>query len=79
MRYTRRRFGEELKAQLDIGYDPCRIARWCYERYLDERDREEGLDEIMDEIYGMDAGPEFAIPEDDLRGIASSLVSKTDD
>lgn len=78
MMYTKRQFGAELLDELSLEYDPVRIARWCYAKYLDERDLEDGLGEIMYEVYGMDAGPEFIIPLDELKDIAKKCSLPTE-
>lgn len=78
MIYTKKQFGTELKAELDRGYDPVRIAKWCYVKYLDEREREDGLGEIMYEVFGMDAGPEFVIPLAELESIARSCAGENE-
>ena len=67
-------FGHELKAALDVVYGLRRIACWCYKRYLHQRDREDGLEEIMHEISGRDAGPEFEITAGQFRDIATPSI-----
>ncbi len=74
--YTKKQFGTDLMAELEQGYDPIRIAKWCYTKHLDERDLEDGLYEIIYEVYGMDAGPEFIIPQTELDRIARDCVSQ---
>jgi hypothetical protein len=77
MTYTKRHFADELLAEIENGYDASRIAKWCYTRFLDERELEDGLAEVMDEVYGMDAGPEFEMSEAELRELAASLKGST--
>ena len=71
--YTKHRFAEELLAELENNADADHIAKWCYLRYLDEHHLEAGLSEVMDRVYGMDAGPEFEMSEEELRKLAASL------
>jgi hypothetical protein len=77
MKYTDTQFGMELLAQLDQGYDPMRIAKWAYTMYLDPDRRgcsQQVLDALID-IFTMEEGEEFHIPEEELRATAERFAS----
>jgi len=68
---TRKEFALALRAQLDQGHDPVRIARWAYELHLSARSFEEGLESDILQLIAMDMGEEYEIGEQELQRIAN--------
>jgi hypothetical protein len=78
MIYSNQVFGRELSAQLDAGYDPARIAKWAFTVWRmdpDRRHRSAAVEECLGELAVMEEGPEFHIPEDELRAMAQRFTS----
>ena len=73
MTLTRLEFGRELCEQLDIGYDPVRIAKWAYRMYLDAPGFAAGLEPEIFKVVAMEQGPEFVMSEAELRTLAATL------
>lgn len=74
MTYTKKDFANDLKAQLDLGYDPKRIGSWAHKMYLQHCGRiDRELEEIMVDLFVLEEGPEFAIPESELRNLIKNL------
>lgn len=76
--YSKKDFGNDLKIQLDQGYDPKRIGSWAHKMYLlycAKIDIE--LEEIMVDLFVLEEGPEFEIPESQLRKLIDSLCQIT--
>jgi hypothetical protein len=77
MTYTDPQFGQDLLAQLTQGYDPVRIAKWAYGTFLDanRRDRSRRVHDALVDLFTMEEGPEFYIPEEELRARAQSFIA----
>lgn len=74
MTYSKNNFAKDLKAQLDIGYEPKRIGSWAHKMYLQYCGRiDEQLEEIMVDLFVLEEGPEFEIPESKLRELIKNL------
>lgn len=76
MSYSKKQFAQELKEQLDYGFDVVRISQWAYGVYLDSRELEPGLIDIIMQVQGMDSGPEFEFTENELRKLADELLQE---
>jgi len=77
MTYTDCQFGRELLAELDLGYDPLRIAKWAYGVFMDasRRDRSRQVHDALVDLFTMEEGPEFHIPDAELRALAQRFIS----
>lgn len=74
MKYTDQQFGTDLLAQLDRGYDPLRIARWADHLYY-TTDCSAAVTDTLIDIFTMQEGEAFHIPEAELRQRAQKLVA----
>ncbi len=77
MTYTDQQFGSELLAQLDQGYDPLRIAQWADRVFFNTHnaDCSPAVREALVDIFTMQEGEEFHIPEAELRKRAQEFAS----
>ncbi len=74
MTYSKREFAKDLKAQLDLGYEPKRIGSWAHKMYLQHCGRiDTDLEEIMVDLFVLEEGSEFECPESKLRELVKSL------
>jgi hypothetical protein len=62
-----------LQQELTQGYDVVRIARRTYGLHADARTFEPGLEQVLLKLVAMEEGPEYEIPEVELRELAESL------
>ena len=77
MIYSKRDFASDLKVKLDLGYEPKRIGSWAHKMYLQlcgRIDRE--LEEIMVDLFVLEEGPEFELPESKLRELIKTLENQ---
>jgi hypothetical protein len=77
MSYSDQEFGRDLLAQLDMGYDPARIARWAYGRFLEPGERSDSVHEALIDLFTMEEGEEFHIPEEQLRETAGRFIASS--
>ena len=66
-----------MEAQLDLGYDPKRIGNWAHTMYLQhcgKIDRE--LEEIIVDLFVLEEGPEFELPESKLRALVKTMKTQ---
>jgi hypothetical protein len=77
MTYTDQQFGNELLAELDQGYDPLRLARWADRVFFmtHSADCSPAVREALIDIFTMQEGEEFHIPEMELRKRAQEFAS----
>lgn len=74
MKYTKLHFAEGLKAQLRLGWDVVRIARWAHAIFIENiRDLEPDLKPIIMQIVAMEEGPEFELNAQELEALATKL------
>lgn len=75
MTFTKAAFGAALRAQLKLGYEPRRLARWAYLTYLDHANElEPGLyDELM-KVATMEEGPQFEMTKEEIEQLAENLL-----
>jgi hypothetical protein len=78
MTYTDKQFGNDLLVQLDQGYDPSRIARWADNVFFATHNIEcsPAVREALIDIFTMQEGEEFQIPEADLRALALAFTCR---
>lgn len=80
MKYTKNKIGEELQKELEKGYNIERISNWADDLFISMRDkRSPELDNILRQIFIMDAGPEFEYTEQELRLLAELLINEEED
>jgi hypothetical protein len=76
MTYSDHQFGIDLLVQLDEGYDPIRLARWADQVFLSgDHQYSKAVRESLIDIFTMQEGEEFYIPENELRARAQRFVS----
>lgn len=79
MKYSKKAVGEELKKELDRGYNVIRISNWAHNLFFySPGDFSPDLGQVLQFIFLMDAGPEFAYSEKELRLIAEILINEED-
>ena len=82
MIYTNRLFAAELLVELEHGlaeldppFDPTRLARWAYSKYLKHnRELEPGLDDKIMTIRLLEEGPQFEMTVDELRNFGKAML-----
>jgi hypothetical protein len=80
MKYSKKEIGEELKRELDKGYDVIRISNWAHNLFFYSReDFTVDVSQILQYIFIMDAGPEFEYTEKELRLLAELLINEVED
>lgn len=78
--YTKQKFGQELKNQIEKNFNIIKIARWAesiYSNYCRETSTE--LHDIIMTLSIMEHGPEFEYTERELRLLAQKLIDGEDD
>jgi len=73
MHLTRQAVGQMIKSELEQGYDVIRIARHAYRLFLTAREIDPGLRSELLGLVAMEEGPQFEIPESELRELAEAL------
>lgn len=78
--YTRKIFGNDLKTRVLKKQDITEIGHWAYWIYLNhiEEIDDDGFDEILLTLNGMEDGPEFAYSYEELEKIADDLIAGKD-
>jgi hypothetical protein len=81
MKYSKKEIREELKKELDRGYDITRISNWAYNLlYIETRGQLfPEICSVLRDISVMDAGPEFEYSERELRLLAELLITEEND
>jgi hypothetical protein len=75
MNYSKKNIGEELNKLLEKKYDVEQISTWACDLLVKIKNDATGeLDQILDRISLMDAGPEFEYTEQELRLLAELLI-----
>ena len=75
MSYSKADFGLDLQGQLNRGYDPQRIGEWAHEMYMLHCGKiDADLEEIIVDLFVLEEGPEFEIPESQLKQLAERLI-----
>jgi hypothetical protein len=75
MIFTKAAFGDGLRAQIEIGYEPRRLAQWAYATFLDHANElEPGLSEELMKVATMEEGPQFEITKEDIEQLAEDLL-----
>jgi hypothetical protein len=80
MKHTKKEIGKELKNQLEKKYNIERISNWAYDLFISLRgELSPELDDILDRISLMAAGPEFEYTEQELKLLAELLINEEKD
>jgi hypothetical protein len=72
--YTRRSLGIDLQRLLREQPSVQAIARWAHLAYLDLRERDADVNDVLMSLIAMDEGPEFELPLAVLDDLAHALV-----
>jgi hypothetical protein len=75
--YTDQQFGKELLTELDRGYDPIRISKWADSIFFSTRvcDSSSAVKNALIDLFTMQEGEEFFLPESDLRKRAQEFLA----
>lgn len=74
MSYTKKQFVEELKQQLQYGYDVKKVANWAHWLSIDKhREIDSELYEIMQDLAVMGEGSEFELSEKEVLNLINKL------
>ncbi|HEY9630265.1 MAG TPA: hypothetical protein V6C84_23475 [Coleofasciculaceae cyanobacterium] len=73
MNYTKKQLAQELKVHLEHEHDLSTISKWAYRIYLDSRELESELVDILMLLEGMDSSSEFELSEEQLRNLVVQL------
>jgi hypothetical protein len=78
--YTRKMFGIELKERVLKKQDISEIGHWAYWVYMKHINNidDDGFNEILLTLDGMEDGPEFAFTYEELNQIADDLIAGKD-
>ncbi len=80
MKYSKNEIGITLIKELNKGYNIEEISNWAYDLFINMRDESNAeLNNILERIYIMDAGPEFIYTERELRLLADMLINEEKD
>ena len=78
MIYSKKDFANDLKTQLDLGYVPKRIGSWAHQIYLQHCGKMDlQLEEIIVDLFVLEEGPEFELPESELRALIKILEAQS--
>lgn len=74
--YSKRQFGQELRIQLEKGYDLQTISIWADNTFfVHQRELEKGLYEPLMRVAMMEMGPEFQLSKSELLSISDELLT----
>ncbi len=77
---NKQRLGEELKLQLEKGYDIVAISRWAYRIFSDNcRALDPSIREILEYLFSMEDDPQFEYTEQELNLLAEMLINEEED
>ena len=80
MVFSKRDFGEELKAMISSGKNARQIGKWAHSIFFNYcRELNPELREIIETLLMMEEGPEFEYTEQELRLLAELLVNNEKD
>ena len=78
--YSKVELGEFFKKELAKGFDIRRISLWADEKFIDMRDwRSVEIENILQNLMMMNAGPEFEYTENELNMLADMLINNEED
>jgi len=80
MKLKKKEIGEALEKELNIGYNIERISNWAHDLYFNHQiEHSSETNDILRNIYIMDAGPEFEYTEKELKILAKLLIDEVDE
>lgn len=80
MNYSKKEIGKQLSKEIDKGYNIERISTWACDLFVAYRNKHcLELDDVLNHISLMDAGPEFEYTEQELRLLAEMLINEEKD
>ena len=79
MNYNNKKLGEELKIQLEDGYDIVKISRWAYKIFFNSRFLDSSTEEILEYLFRMEDDPQFEYTEQELKLLAELLINEVED
>ncbi|MBA3721680.1 MAG: hypothetical protein H0W88_04695 [Parachlamydiaceae bacterium] len=72
---NKKEIGKELKKELEKGYNVERISNWAYDLFNESHGEQSlELNDILQTIFLMDAGPEFVLSKSQLTDLANELI-----
>jgi hypothetical protein len=76
MKYTNQKIGQELKAQLEIGYNIKRISKWAFGIFHDYLgDLSNDQQDTLIGLFSMEDDPQFELNEQELQLLAEKLIN----
>lgn len=76
MNHMKSKIGEELKKELEKGYNIKKISNWADDAMLSLRGENLEIHDILDRISLMGAGPEFEYTKEELNLLAELLINE---
>jgi hypothetical protein len=79
MKCSKKEIGEELKRELDKGYNVIRISNWAHNLFFYSRETfTSDVSQVLQYIFLMEAGSEFEYTEKELRMLANLLINEVE-
>lgn len=80
MIYDNKILGEDLKKELESGYNIVRISRWAHEQFLKHRRfLKPSTSDVLRSLFSMEDDPQFEFSEAELRMLAEKLIAGSED
>jgi hypothetical protein len=80
MRQSKIQIGEELKKELNKGFDIDRISNWALEMSIESRgENDKEVFDVLNSLCLMEMGPEFEYTEEDLKKLSEVLLNEEKD
>lgn len=78
MTYSKKDFANDLEKQLNQGYCPKNIGNWAHKMYLQYCGKiGNELEEIIIDLFVLEEGSEFELPEASLRELVQKLKNQS--
>ncbi len=78
MKISRRELGSKLNDKLEKNLSIKEISNWAYDLFINLRNDDMIIDDILNRLSLMEAGPEFEFTEKELKIIAEGLINNAD-
>jgi hypothetical protein len=76
MRYSEKELGQDLKKQLEKGYNVIYISQWAHNKYIKNRNEPlQSVDNVLQALSLMEVGAEFEYTEKELVYLAELLIN----
>ncbi len=81
MVFSKKQISVELTKELNKGYNIERISNWAFalSHFRSKEDQLPEIENLLQAIYLMDAGPEFEYSEKELRLLSEMLMNEEAD